>query len=355
MVRVRGLLPPGLPELLRVRGLGPKRVRTLWRELNIESPADLRRAADDGSLLALRGFGAKMVERVVSGLDYLEQAPAARSPAAAPRAMPKAPKSAGRLLAGTSGYSYPQWKGGFYPQETRSAEFLAFYAGRLTTVEINNTFYHFPSQKAVDGWIAETPARFRFALKAHRRITHHMRLGPSARDEIVAFVERCAQLGPRLGCILFQLPPNFSRDDARLEMLLATLPAGPRYAVEFRHESWFADDVLEKLRQHNVACVASDSDDRPQRECVTADFVYARLRRSSYTDTQLDAWQAWFQAQLKQKRDVLAYLKHDEAGAAPEVVLARLAQTAPTSAREVLGQTLASPVKRAPKRGRKTG
>jgi DNA polymerase (family 10) len=147
LARVRGLVPPGLPALLRVRGLGPKRVGALWRELGVEGTDDLRRAAAEGSVQSLRGFGAKIVERILSGLDYLEKASPrpAKKPEAAKVVVPKARKAAGRLWAGTSGYSYPQWKGRFYPKDARADDFLALYARRLETVEINNTFYRFPS------------------------------------------------------------------------------------------------------------------------------------------------------------------------------------------------------------------
>jgi uncharacterized protein YecE (DUF72 family) len=357
LVRVRGLVPQELPTLLRVRGLGPKRVRALWRQLGIESPDDLRRAAGEGRVQALRGFGAKTVEQMLSGLDFVQKVtsrPAATS-GLKTAAMPNAPKSSGRLWAGMSGYSYPRWKGSFYPDDARPADFLEHYAKRLATVEINNTFYHFPSQKVVAGWKDQTPAHFRFAVKVHRRITHLSRLSPATRDQVIEFVERCGQLATRLACILFQLPPNFARDDAKLESLLGTLPAGPRYAIEFRHESWFADDVLDKLRRHNVACVSSDTEDRGPRRLVTADFIYTRLRRGNYSESELDAWDEWFRAQVAEKRDVLAYLKHDDDGTAPGVVIARWGQSKAPAAREVLRKRLSAPSKRSAKRGRKTG
>ena len=353
--RVRGLVPPELPRLLRVRGLGPKRVRSLWKELGVESPADLRKAASQGSVQALRGFGAKTVERILSGLDYLEKP---REPAGTKRAaavIPAAPKASGRVWAGTSGYSYPEWKGAFYPEDSRPADFLEYYASRLPTVEINNTFYRFPSEQVVEQWRAQTPTHFRFAVKAHRRITHQYRLGEAARDQIGAFVERCGKLGDRLGCILFQLPPDFARDDARLDMLVDALPAGPRYAVEFRHESWFADAIERKLRDHNVACVSGDAENAQQRQMVTADFVYTRLRRGHYEEHELVAWDDWFRAQVAAKRDVLVYLKHDEAGAAPEVVIGRWVEAKPSPARTVLQETLAQPARKTTRRRRKTG
>jgi uncharacterized protein YecE (DUF72 family) len=356
LVRVRSLVPPELPRLLRVRGLGPKRVRTLWRELGVENPSDLRREAAAGRVQALRGFGAKTVEGFLAGLDYLENAATrpARSPGLKTRALVPAARAAGRMWAGMSGYSYAPWKGAFYPEDARPDEFLELYAKRLATVEINNTFYQFPSEKIVGQWNSQTPAHFRFALKANRRITHLSRLGPAARQHIVDFVERCGQLGAKLGCILFQLPPDFARDDAKLDMLLDTVPAGPRYAVEFRHASWFADEVLDKLCGRNVACVAGDGQHQVEPRVVTADFVYVRLR-GTYDEGELDVWQEWFAEQVGQKRDVLAYLKHDDDGAGPAAWAARFGQTKAPAAGEPSGKKPAKSISRTMKRGRKTG
>ncbi|REK10758.1 MAG: DUF72 domain-containing protein [Planctomycetota bacterium] len=356
LLRVRGLVPAELPKLLRVRGLGPARVRALWRQAGVESPQDLRKAATDGRVQALRGFGAKTVERILAGLDYLQkqQARPAKPAAATTSAPPAAPKSTGKIWAGMSGYSYPEWKGTFYPADARPAEFLEYYAARLATVEINNTFYRFPSQKVLAEWQSQTPAHFRFAVKAHRRITHQARLSAAARDTIVEFVERCGELGTRLGCILFQLPPDFGRDDARLDMLLEALPQGPRYALEFRHASWFDPQVEARLRDRNVACVAGDAPDEDARRIVTADFVYTRLRRGNYTQDDLQAWDAWFQAQTSEKRDVLAYLKHDEQGVAPATLLPHWVAAEPSAARKLLKETLAKPAKRTSRTRRKT-
>ncbi len=342
LTRVRSSVPESLPLLLRVRGLGPKRVRALWQELGVESPDDLRRAADAGRVQSLRGFGAKTVERIVASLDYL--AKPSRKVASEPgsNSMPQAPASSGRIWAGMSGYSYAQWKGSFYPEDARNDDLLQHYSKRLATVEINNTFYRFPSEKVIDQWKSQTTQDFHFSIKAHRRITHQMRLSESARDRIVEFVERCGQLDHHLGCILFQLPPDLARDDARLDLLLECLPQGPRFAVEFRHESWFAEQVFDKLRQHNIACVSGDAENEAARQETTADFIYVRLRRSRYSDGELDDWNEWFQAQQSEGRDVLAYLKHDDTGAAPTAVATRWPHE-PSAAREVLKEALAKP------------
>ena len=356
--RVRSLVPPELPVLLRVSGLGPKRVRALWRELQVESPDDLKRAAENGQIQTLRGFGAKTVERILSGLDRLQKVPSPKAvtPAASDVRMPQAPTGNGRLLAGTSGYSYPRWKGSFYPTDARTDDLLTHYAKCFKTVEINNTFYRFPSVKVIDQWGAQTPSDFRFAIKAHRRITHQLRLGKAARDRIIEFVERCGQLGSKLGCILFQLPPDFSRDDARLATLLHSLPSGPRYAIEFRHPTWLTDEVHANLSDRQIACVAGDAEDAAPSYFVTSDFVYVRLRRGSYSEDELSTWHDWFQSQRSERRDVMVYLKHDEEGAVPKTIFTRWAQPERPGTGDLLRDTLAKPAKtKAPSRRRKRG
>jgi uncharacterized protein YecE (DUF72 family) len=226
----------------------------------------------------------------------------------------------GRLFAGTSGYSYKEWKPAFYPEKLPATQFLAYYAERLGTVEINNTFYRFPGAGLLKAWRDGTPAAFRFAVKANQKITHHGRLrevGELTRD----FVERCAVLGDKLGPILFQLPPNFKRDDERLAPFLAELPTGPRYALEFRHVSWFDDAVLARLREAGVALGISEGEKIDPPHVATADFCYIRLRKETYGPAELSAWRAWIGEQRAAGRDVYAYLKHDEKGDSPEHAL----------------------------------
>lgn len=226
----------------------------------------------------------------------------------------------GQLRVGTSGYSYPEWKPAFYPADLPATQFLDYYAARLDTVEINNTFYRFPGAELFTGWRDQTPARFSFAVKANQRITHKSRLKDVA--EITQdFVARCRALEGKLAAILFQLPPNLKHDDARLAAFVTALPVGTRYAMEFRHASWFDDAVYERLRASNIAlCLSEDDDFSPPRE-VTADFCYLRLRKVVYAPEELAAWHTWCVAQTQQGRDVLAYLKHDEGGASPEAAL----------------------------------
>jgi uncharacterized protein YecE (DUF72 family) len=227
---------------------------------------------------------------------------------------------AGRLLAGTSGYSYPEWKPAFYPADLPTSRFLEFYAQRLRTVEINNTFYRFPTEKVLDEWRMGTPAGFVFAVKATQKITHVQRLA-DAGDLTHDFVTRCRALGDKLGPILFQLPPNLKRDDARLDAFLRALPAGGRYVLEFRHASWFDDAVLARLSSAGVALCASEGEKIDAPRLATADFCYARLRRERYSPADLAAWRAWISEQRASGRDVYAYLKHDEKGDSPETAL----------------------------------
>ena len=193
---VRSKVPDELPKLLRFRGLGPKRVRTLWRELDIESPDDLETAIQAGRVQELKGFGAKTVQTMLDSLEYFRSAAPAK-PAPQLDQIPQAIRSTGKKFAGTSGYSYPQWKGSFYPTKAKTDDLLEHYANKLATVEINNTFYRFPSEKVVEQWKTQTPDDFQFALKAHRRVTHQMRLSPATAIRIQEFVDRCSVLGSR--------------------------------------------------------------------------------------------------------------------------------------------------------------
>ena len=316
---IRSQVPSELPELLRVRGLGPKRVRTLWQELEIDSPASLRKSAEAGEIQKLKGFGAKTVEKIVASLDYLEKGSVTKRTVTplADVTMPKAAAASGRVLVGTSGFSYDGWRGNFFSEDAKTSDFLSHYCDRLPTVEINNTFYRFPSQKVVQKWIEQTGDTFQFAIKAHSRITHKLRLSDAARDTIIEFVERCGELGSRFGCVLFQLPPDFSRDDKRLDLLLSSLPEDGRYALEFRHSSWYDKAVLRKLRDRNIACVAGGDESTELRETLTADFAYVRLRRNDYSVEELSDWNDRFAELAKTNVDVLAYLKHDDEGVIP--------------------------------------
>jgi uncharacterized protein YecE (DUF72 family) len=233
--------------------------------------------------------------------------------------------SEGRIIAGTSGYSYPEWKGSFYPEKLPQSKFLEYYSGKFPTVEINNTFYRFPRTSLLEGWRDGTPAGFMFAMKANQRITHRGRLREV--EELTRdFVEQCRLLQEKLGPILFQLPPNFKRDDERLADFLHILDPRLRFAFEFRHESWFDDAIYELLSDAGAALCISEGDQLDTPRLATGRFAYARLRKDEYGEDELAGWHAWMAEQAATGRDVFVYLKHDEEGASPEYALRLLSR-----------------------------
>ena len=232
-----------------------------------------------------------------------------------------------RLLAGASGFAYKPWKGPFYPADLPDAGMLAFYAARLPTVEINNTFYRLPKADVLAGWAEQTPATFRFVLKASRRITHIHRL-KEVGELVDYFFTTAGTLGERLGPLLFQLPPHMKKDLDRLRVFLELVPKDRRVALEFRNASWFEDDVYELLRAHDAAlCVAEtgkedddeDGDGQPVPLIATASWGYLRLRRDDYTDADLAAWAERIAAQPWS--DAYVFFKHEDEGAAPRLAL----------------------------------
>lgn len=221
------------------------------------------------------------------------------------------------LHVGTSGYSYKEWKGSFYPEKIPAKEMLRFYSERLSTVEINATFYRMPQTSMLENWKEQVPNTFRFALKASQRITHFKRLKETD-EETRYFLETASVLGEQLGVVLFQLPPNMKKDLPRLETFLAQLPQTPRAAFEFRHPTWFDDDVLEILRAQNRALVVSDTDDLPATHIdKTADWGYLRLRRVNYAEENLAEWlqrirgQGW--------NETFLFFKHEDEGTGPKL------------------------------------
>jgi uncharacterized protein YecE (DUF72 family) len=226
--------------------------------------------------------------------------------------------SSDRLYAGTSGWAYPTWKPDFYPASTPAKRFLEFYATQLSSVEVNYTFRALPTAKMLDGWLAATPAKFRFSFKAPQRITHFKRLLECENDvaQFVAALEPVQQ-ADKLGLLLFQLPPNFKADAERLSGFLAT-PAlrtkdAPPIAFEFRHESWFTEEIYAILRQQNAAVCIAESDDLLTPEVHTASgYTCYRLRRNGgYSALELDAFAKRFAA-LAEQRDVYVYFKHED-------------------------------------------
>ncbi len=221
------------------------------------------------------------------------------------------------IYVGTSGYSYKEWKGSFYPEKILAKDMLRYYSERLSTVEINATFYRMPQPSMLENWKEQVPPTFRFALKAPQRITHIKRLKESE-EETKYFLDTASVLGDELGVVLFQLPPNFKKDLPRLETFLAQLPAATRAAFEFRHPTWFDDDVLDLLRSQNRPLVVSDTDDMPTTHIdKTADWGYLRLRRVLYSKENLREWLGRIREQNWQ--ETFLFFKHEDAGTGPRL------------------------------------
>lgn len=218
-----------------------------------------------------------------------------------------------QLFAGTSGWAYAGWKPEFYPEKLAQKNFLQYYATQLNTVEVNFSFRQLLKETTVAKWIAETPADFRFGVKAHQVITHIKRL-KNTQDFLPRFVstlQPLAQAG-KMGPVLFQLPPNMKADAGVLEEFLAALPRGVPSAFEFRHESWFSDAVFDLLRKSNRALCVAETEDRVTPDVFTADFAYYRYRKPTYTPEERQAMVARLREHVEQGRDVYAYFKHEE-------------------------------------------
>ena len=223
-----------------------------------------------------------------------------------------------RLLAGTSGYSFKEWKGSFYPEDIKADGMLSFYATKFPTIEINNTFYRLPKENVLREWASQVPPEFTFALKASQRITHHTRLKAESQSLVEFLLKNTALLEDRLGPILFQLPPNMKKDLPRLETFLAQLPSSVPAAFEFRHPEWFDDDVLELLRSQNRPLVVSDTDDLPTTHIdKTADWGYLRLRRVNYSEENLVDWAERIRKQ--NWKETFLFFKHEDEGTGPKL------------------------------------
>jgi uncharacterized protein YecE (DUF72 family) len=221
-----------------------------------------------------------------------------------------------RFHIGTSGYSYPEWKGTFYPEKMKPPEMLGFYATQFGTVEINNTFYRMPTPAVIQGWAAQVPSPFRFVLKAPKRITHDRRL-TEVGDPLTFFLNAALGLGDRLGPLLFQLPPNFKKDLARLVDFLGMLPDSTPAAIEFRNVTWFDDEVFDALRSKGVSLCIADTEDGIDTPFIqTARWGYFRLRDRDYSDDELRKWidraraQRWLEAYV--------FFKHEDSGRGPQ-------------------------------------
>jgi uncharacterized protein YecE (DUF72 family) len=222
-----------------------------------------------------------------------------------------------RLIVGTSGYSYKEWKGTFYPDDLPASKMLAFYAQHFSSVEINNTFYRMPDEKLLSKWGSEVPDGFTFVLKAPQRITHQKKL-TAIEPDVNQLFHVAASLGAKLGPVLFQLPPYLRKETEKLHELLELVPRGQRAALEFRHESWFSDDTYAVLREHDAALCAADTDEVQDPESVlvqTASWGYLRLRRTEYATGELEAWRRRVEAQPWS--DAYVFFKHEDEGKGP--------------------------------------
>jgi len=223
-----------------------------------------------------------------------------------------------RLHVGTSGYNFPEWKGSFYPPKLPSSKWLEYYAQQLGTVEINYTFYRMPSEKTIAGWNAATPEGFTFVLKAPQRITHFARLR-NIDEPLRLFLDLIRKLNTKLGAVLFQLPPNFAKDLERLGDLLTQFPTDVRAACEFRHASWWSDDVYELLRSTNTALCIADTEEGTSPLVRTADFGYVRLRDEGYSTEGLQEWKQTVQDLGQSWTDAYIFFKHEEKGVGPKL------------------------------------
>ena len=222
-----------------------------------------------------------------------------------------------KLWIGTSGFQYAEWKGNFYPEDLPASKMLPFYAERFSTTEINYTFHRIPSAKTIENWNTLTPESFRFALKAPQKITHWSKLRDCA-DTLEYFCKVISGLGDRRGPVLFQLPPNFKKDVDVLSSFLRELPS-IRAAFEFRHESWFEDDIFGLLKSRNIALCIADTETIATPKKISADYGYLRLRREDYQKIDIERWAKFVEEQKENWRDVFVYFKHEESGIGPKL------------------------------------
>jgi uncharacterized protein YecE (DUF72 family) len=218
-----------------------------------------------------------------------------------------------QLYVGTSGWAYPSWKPEFYPAKLAQTKFLTHYSGQLNTVEVNLTFRQLLKETTAQKWIAQTPEHFRFGIKAHQVITHIKRL-KNTEDFLPRFlstIEPLARAG-KLGPVLFQLPPDMKADPKLLNEFMATIPKVIQTAFEFRHESWFGDDIFSLLKQHNRALCIAETEERVTPDVVTADFCYYRYREPEYSPEERPAMVRRMHGHVNSGRDTYAYFKHEE-------------------------------------------
>jgi uncharacterized protein YecE (DUF72 family) len=213
------------------------------------------------------------------------------------------------VLVGTSGFAFKEWKGPFYPEDLKDDAMLGYYSGKYPTVEINNTFYRLPKEHVLQEWASRVPDGFTFSIKASQRITHYSRLRPDASSALEFLLRNTSTLGGKLGPILFQLPPAMEKNADRLRAFLELLPSDRRFTIEFRHESWFDDEIFDALRVRDVALCVAESEEFTGVNVSTASWGYMRLHRQDYNDGMLAEWQERLAAH--QWKDAYVFFKHD--------------------------------------------
>ncbi len=218
---------------------------------------------------------------------------------------------------GTSGYQYAEWKGTFYPTDMATAKMLTYYGERFASTEVNYTFRRFPSAKTIARWLEETPAAFKFSLKAPQRITHFAQLR-NCEEIVYAFQNAIARLGEKLGPVLFQLPGSIKKDAPRLAEFLQQLPPEMKAAFEFRHASWFDDEIFATLQKSNAALCIAESADLATPAVATANFGYLRLRREDYASADFARWAEFVATQEQKWTSAYIYFKHEESGIGPK-------------------------------------
>ena len=223
-------------------------------------------------------------------------------------------KAAEGLYVGVSGFSYPGWKGNFYPRDLKNEDFLGYYSQKLNSVEINSSFYAPPSHAMVKSWAAKTGEAFRFSIKAPRQITHLLKLGKGSTDQAKRLGGGLELLGPKLGPVLFQLPPFSKQDLQLLETFLSETTTVREKVFEFRHESWLSDQTYNLLEKYQAGfCIAETEDMKPILK-VIGETAYFRLRKDAYDEKSIDGWSKKIGELIRDSRDAYVYLRHDETG-----------------------------------------
>jgi uncharacterized protein YecE (DUF72 family) len=231
------------------------------------------------------------------------------------------------IYVGTSGYSYKEWKGSFYPEKIPATDMLSYYASHFQAVELNNTFYRIPQRSMVETWKAQVPDNFRFSVKASQRITHLKRLKDAA-AETQLLLKTVSALGDRLGAVIFRFPEDMEKDLKRLEKFLKDLPAETPAVFDFRHPTWFDDSVRALLRSENRVLCVSDIEDLPANHTRTADWGYVRLRRVKYSDGELAEWVDWIRDQ--EWNNTFVFFKHEDEGTGPKLAARFIALSSAT-------------------------